>query len=119
YQTEKLLREQGDKFQGTEKEDVSGALQAVKDSLSGTDSDKIKDATERLVSASQSFSQRLYEQASQSAQASAGGAGGTGSADGAGGAGAGGSDGSDGSSGSSSEEPAEGEVVDAEIVDEQ
>ncbi|HEX4083047.1 MAG TPA: molecular chaperone DnaK, partial [Acidimicrobiales bacterium] len=30
YQTEKLLREQGEKFEGSEKEDVSGALQGVK-----------------------------------------------------------------------------------------
>jgi molecular chaperone DnaK len=111
YQTEKLLREQGDKFQGSEKEDVSSALQGVKDSLSGTDVEAIKTATERLMTASQGFSQRLYEQASQSASAAGGGAagGGAGSAGGpAGGSGSG-----------SSDEPAEGEVVDAEIVDEQ
>ena len=98
YQTEKLLREQGDKFEGTEKEDVSSALQGVKDALSGTDLEAIKTATERLMTASQGFSQRLYEQASQSSQSSSG-------------------DGS--TAGGSSEEPAEGEVVDAEIVDEQ
>jgi molecular chaperone DnaK len=98
YQTEKLLREQGDKFQGSEKEDVTTALQGVKDALSGTDLEAIKTATERLMTASQGFSQRLYEQASQSAQSSAPG---------------------DAASSSTSEEPAEGEVVDAEIVDEQ
>ncbi len=97
YQTEKLLREQGDKFQGSEKEDVSTALQGVKDALSGTDVEAIKTATERLVTASQSFSQRLYEQASQSSQPPP----------------------SDGASGGPSDEAAEGEVVDAEIVDEQ
>ena len=101
YQTEKLLREQGDKFQGSEKEDVSSALQGVKDALSGTDVEAMKTATERLMTASQSFSQRLYEQASQSAATTSGGTS-TGSADGSG-----------------SGEPAEGEVVDAEIVDEQ
>ena len=106
YQTEKLLREQGDKFEGSEKEDVSSALQGVKDALSGTDVEAIKSATEKLVSASQGFSQRLYEQASQAAAAGgAGGADGTGSAS--------------GPSGRASDEPAEGEVVDAEIVDEQ
>jgi molecular chaperone DnaK len=99
YQTEKLLREQGEKFEGSEKEDVSGALQGVKDALSGTDIEAIKSATEKLVTASQSFSQRLYEQASQSAQSSA-------PADGDGG-------------GGSSDEPSDDEVVDAEIVDEQ
>ena len=101
YQTEKLLREQGDKFQGSEKEDVSSALQGVKDALSGTDVEAMKTATERLMTASQSFSQRLYEQASQSAATTSGGTS-TGPADGSG-----------------SGEPAEGEVVDAEIVDEQ
>ena len=35
YQTEKLLRDQGDKFEGSEKEDVSSALQGVKDALVG------------------------------------------------------------------------------------
>jgi molecular chaperone DnaK len=105
YQTEKLLREQGDKFEGSEKEDVSNALQGVKDALSGSDIEAIKTATERLMSASQGFSQRLYEQASQSAASGAStAAGGTGT---------------EGSTDGSSGEPAEGEVVDAEIVDEQ
>jgi molecular chaperone DnaK len=101
YQTEKLLREQGEKFEGSEKEDVSGALQGVKDALSGTDIEAIKSATETLVTASQSFSQRLYEQASQSAQSSAS------------------SDGDGDGGGGSSDEPSDDEVVDAEIVDEQ
>ncbi len=105
YQTEKLLREQGDKFEGSEKEDVSNALQGVKDALSGSDIEAIKTATERLMSASQGFSQRLYEQASQSTASGAStAAGGTGT---------------EGSTDGSSGEPAEGEVVDAEIVDEQ
>jgi molecular chaperone DnaK len=100
YQTEKLVREQGDKFEGTEKDDVTSALQEVKDALSGTDIEAIKTATEKLLTASQGFSQRLYEQASQSASgAEAGGAGANG--------------------GASSDEPGEDEVVDAEIVDEQ
>ncbi|MGO9455798.1 MAG: molecular chaperone DnaK [Acidimicrobiales bacterium] len=96
YQTEKLLRDQGEKFEGSEKEDVTVALQGVKDALSGTDVDAIKTATEKLLTASQGFSQRLYEQASQAQSA-------------------GSSDGGD----SSSSEPSEDEVVDAEIVDEQ
>src|ERR1700751_29499 len=47
YQTEKLLREQGEKFQGSEKEDVSSALQSLKDALAGTSLEEIKDATEK------------------------------------------------------------------------
>src|SRR5271167_4606526 len=74
YQTEKLLKDQGEKFEGSEKEDVSSALSAVKESLSGTDLEAIKDSTEKLVGVSQSFSQRLYEQASASASAGGDGA---------------------------------------------
>jgi len=65
----------------------------------------IKDATEKLVGVSQSFSQRLYEQASASASASAGGGA---AGDGAGTAG----------SGDASAEGSDDDVVDAEIVDE-
>ena len=69
YQTEKLLKDQGEKFEGSEKEDVETALKGVKDALAGTNVEAIKDATEKLVGVSQSFSQRLYEQASASASA--------------------------------------------------
>ena len=99
YQTEKVLREQGEKFEGDEKDKVESALKAVKDALAGSDMDKIKDSTEALVNASHSFTQRLYEQASQS----------SGAASASGGPGAGADDGP-----ASSDD----EVVDAEIVDE-
>jgi molecular chaperone DnaK len=104
YQTEKLLKDQGEKFEGTEKEDVETALAAVKDALNGTNIEVIKDTTEKLIGVSQSFSQRLYEQASQTQSApSADGSGGSdGSADG------------DGTGQAGSDD----EVVDAEIVDE-
>ena len=69
YQTEKLLKEQGDKFEGTEKDDVESAVANLKDALAGTNVEAIKDATEKLMGVSQSFSQRLYEQASQAASA--------------------------------------------------
>jgi molecular chaperone DnaK len=101
YQTEKLLKDQGDKFEGTEKEDVEHALAEVKDALAGTNVEVIKDTTEKLVGVSQSFSQRLYEQASQSASAGDGGPSG---------------DGASGDGGSDA--GADDDVVDAEIVDE-
>jgi molecular chaperone DnaK len=100
YQTEKLLKDQGEKFEGSEKEDVETALQGVKDALAGTNVEAIKDATEKLMGVSQSFSQRLYEQASQAQSAPSGGDGSGGSGDG---------------DGANSDD----EVVDAEIVDEQ
>jgi len=104
YQTEKLLKDQGEKFEGTEKDDVETALAAVRDALNGTNIEVIKDTTEKLVGVSQSFSQRLYEQASQDQGAP--------STDGSGGSG--GSAGADGTGQAGSDD----EVVDAEIVDE-
>ena len=97
YQTEKLLREQGEKFEGDEKDKVESGLKELKDALAGSDVEKIKDATEALVNASHGFTQRLYEQASQSQGGPSAGAGGPG-----------------GDGASSSDD----EVVDAEIVDE-
>ncbi len=92
YSTEKLLKDQAEAFQGTEKEDVEAALASLKTTLEGTDLEPIKDATEKLLTVSQSFSQRLYEQAAaQNASAPAGDAGATNDDD----------------------------IVDAEIVDEQ
>ncbi len=72
YQTEKLLREQGEKFEGDEKDKVESALKAVKDALAGSDVEKIKDSTEALVNASHGFTQRLYEQASQAGRCGVG-----------------------------------------------
>ena len=66
YQTEKLLKDQaGEKFQGTERDDVEVALAALKEALNGTDIEAIKDATEKLLTTSQGFSQRLYEEAAK------------------------------------------------------
>jgi molecular chaperone DnaK len=101
YQTEKLLKEQGEKATPEDKTAIDDALKAVKEALGGTDVDAIKRAHESLIQASQNFASRLYQQAAAQAQ----------------GGGASGGDGSAGGSaadGSTSEE----EVADAEIVDE-
>jgi molecular chaperone DnaK len=65
YSTEKLLKDQAESFQGTEREDVESALTALKEALNGTDNDAISAATEKLLTASQGFSQRLYEEAAK------------------------------------------------------
>jgi len=101
YQTEKLLKEQGEKATPEDRTAIEDALKSVKEALAGTDVDAIKRAHESLISASQNFASRLYQQAAAQAQ---GGAGGTG-APGAEGSAAGGS-------------TTEEEVADAEIVDE-
>ena len=94
YQTKKLLQEQGDKISGDEKERVESGLSALESALEGGDISAIRTATETLMAASQTFAQKLYEQAAAE-QGQAAGA-------------------TDGASA-----PNDDEVVDAEIVDEQ
>ena len=99
YQTEKLLREQGDKISGDEKSSVESALAELKDGLNGTDTETIKTGLEKLMTASQGFTQKLYEQAATE------NAGQYGDAE------------SSGAAGASS--PSDDDVVDAEIVDDE
>ena len=95
YQTEKLLKEQGDKLEGGDKDKVEDALAALKTALAGDDVPAIKQATENLMTVSQDFTQKLYEAAAKadSDYPNSGAAAGATSAD-------------------------DDEVVDAEIVDE-
>ena len=69
YQTEKVLREQGDKLTTEDKSAVEGPLADLRSALNGSDTDTIKNATEKLMTASQAFSQKLYEAASRDANA--------------------------------------------------
>ena len=93
YQTEKLLKEQGEKITGDERDQVEAALASLKTAIGGTDVEAIKTAVEGLGTASQGFAQRLYQEAS--AQQASGAA-----------------------SGDATNAPSDDEVVDAEIVDE-
>jgi molecular chaperone DnaK len=95
YQTEKLLKEQGDKISADERSTVESRLADVKSALAGNDIDAIRTSTELLMNASQEFTQKLYQAAA--------------AADAAGGATSG--------SGGTTEAPNDDEVVDAEIVD--
>jgi molecular chaperone DnaK len=65
YQTEKVLREQGDKVSADEKEAVEQPLADLKKAMEGSDTGAIKAATDTLMSASQAFSQKLYEAAAR------------------------------------------------------
>jgi molecular chaperone DnaK len=95
YQTEKLLREQGEKVSADERVAVEGPLAELRKTLEGNDTDAIKQATEGLLSASNAFSQKLMEAASRDA-----GAAGT------------------SASGQSGTTSGDDDIVDAEIVDE-
>src|SRR6202521_5521280 len=55
YQTEKLLRDNGDKIDAAERSKVETAVGALKESLAGSDVDAIKRGTEQLMQVSQGF----------------------------------------------------------------
>ncbi|CAB4812898.1 MAG: molecular chaperone DnaK [Actinomycetota bacterium] len=69
YQTDKVLREQGDKVSADEKAAVEGPLSDLKKTLEGNDVGAIKEATGKLMTASQAFSQKLYENAARDTNA--------------------------------------------------
>jgi len=94
YQTEKVLREQGEKVSAEEKAAVEEPLAALKIALEGNDFAVTKAATDALMAASQAFSQKLYEAAARDSEAAGTSA-----------------------SGQSSGADNDDEIVDAEIID--
>lgn len=62
YQTEKTLRELGDKVNGTEKDEVEAGLNNLKSALAGTDNELIKKETEELTQKFYKLSEKLYSQ---------------------------------------------------------
>ena len=78
YQTEKVLREQGDKVTEEEKSAVEGPLADLKTALAGNDVEALKSATEALITVSQAFSQKLYEAAARDENAAGSSASGAG-----------------------------------------
>lgn len=93
YQTEKLLEEQGESFTGDERKSVEENLEGLKEALKNDDIEAVKTKTESLLTASQEFSTRLYEEASKASNAP--------QAEG----------------GSAGEEGDDDDIVDAEVVD--
>ncbi len=63
YQCEKTLGEIGDKLDGADKSDIEAEIAKVKEALSGTDSEAIKNATEALQQKFYKVSEKLYQQA--------------------------------------------------------
>ncbi|MGI8755486.1 MAG: molecular chaperone DnaK [Acidimicrobiales bacterium] len=99
YQTDKLLKEQGDKVPGDEKTAVESALARLKDAAGGTDTEAIKTAVEEVSTASQAFAQKLYEQSATDN--------------------AGQYDAGDSGSGAADSGNADDDVVDAEVIDDE
>jgi len=67
YQTEKLLRDQGDSL--SDRTLVEGPLEELRTALNGNDNDAIKAASQKLSDALQAAGQQLYERAAQEASA--------------------------------------------------
>ena len=78
YQTEKTLKEMGDKVNAADKQRIEEAVAALKKSLEGGDTADIKSKTEALQQAAYKIAEEMYKQ--QGAQAGAAGAGATGGA---------------------------------------
>ena len=95
HQTERVLKEQGDKLSEDERTSIESALSELKEAVASesTSTDDLNSKMEKLAQVSQSAFTRMYQEAAQQAQAQAGGGADGGTAD-------------------------DEEVVDAEIVDE-
>ena len=106
YQCEKQLKDLGDKIPEDKKKEIESKIEAVREALKGSDSDRIKTAYDDLQNKFQSISEELYKQAAASA-------GSTGAGPGPG------PEASAGAGAGSAKKP-EGDVVDAEfeVVDE-
>ncbi|WKX69146.1 molecular chaperone DnaK [Streptomyces sp. XD-27] len=91
YQTEKLLRDSGDKIPGDVRSEVEAAVGEVKEKLKGEDTAAIRTAMEAAAAAAQKVGTALYSQTQEAPPAGAG----------------------------APKGPGEEDVVDAEIIDEE
>jgi len=65
YSTEKTLKELGDKVDAAKKEDINKKVEAVRDTMTSEDAERIKKASEELTNALYEISAQLYQQAQQ------------------------------------------------------
>lgn len=72
YQTEKSLKEYGDKISQEERLAIDRALGDLKEALKGDDTEKIKSATEATLQASQKLGEAMYKASQANAQAAQG-----------------------------------------------
>ena len=72
YQSEKLIKEMGDKAEAGQVDKAKAAIEKVKEALKGTDTEAIKKATEELQEPLHAISAAAYQQAQQAQQAAGG-----------------------------------------------
>lgn len=63
YQTEKSLKDLGDKLSQEDKSKIEAELNHLKEALKGTDNDRIKEATEQLTKVFYDISSKIYQAA--------------------------------------------------------
>jgi molecular chaperone DnaK len=73
YQTEKTMKEHGEKLDEADRKQVEDALNEAKEALKGSDVELIKKTSEQLLTSSQKFAEVMYKQAQQQQQAASGG----------------------------------------------
>jgi molecular chaperone DnaK len=69
YRSEKMLKDNADKISGDDKAKIETAVNAVKETLKGSDAAAVKSAAEKLNEAWQTVSAELYKAAAAKAQA--------------------------------------------------
>ena len=89
YQTEKTIKEHGEKLDESDRKMVEDALEEAREAVKGSDVDKIRHTSEQLMTASQKFAEVLYQRSQ-----------------------------AEGTGPSGDDAPGDDDVVDAEVVDE-
>jgi len=72
HSTDKHLKEFGDKVSPTEKAEIEGALEGLKEGLKGEDVEAIKSKTNALAQAAMKLGEAMYKAQQADAQAGAG-----------------------------------------------
>jgi molecular chaperone DnaK len=73
YQLEKLIKQQGDKLQDTDKQALEAAIAKVREAAKSDDVNRIKGAISELEAASHAMSEAMYKAAAASAGPQPGG----------------------------------------------
>jgi molecular chaperone DnaK len=69
YQTEKMLKEHGEKVPGDVRGNVEGALNALRDALKSDDGDRIRKSMENLTTVSHKLAEEMYKSTSAPGEA--------------------------------------------------